>query len=174
MTTLSPCKFPLRGMCLKRDPHSLVKKNKYPIYPELADFIEINILNRFYEVKFCRMGLVDRIWFSEFSYCEVSIQWIRFQKILFMKFDYVTLTLDFFSKRVISQTGSIMPREVNRIPFRMRTSVFDWKILHEKYLTKNNANHQGPDFDDMSSFSPCEIEMQYNILILDVEHRLQK
>ena len=23
---------------------------------------------------------------------------------------------------------------------------------------KHNANHQGPDFDDMSSFFPCEID----------------
>jgi hypothetical protein len=34
--------------------------------------------------------------------------------------------------------------------------------------------NQRPDFDDMSSFFPCEIDMRFNILILDMERRLQK
>ena len=34
-----------------------------------------------------------------------------------------------------------------------------------------NSNIQGPDFDDMSSFFPCEIDdaIQYTLLILDME-----
>ena len=31
-------------------------------------------------------------------------------------------------------------------------------ILTSQFLTRSIASNQGPDFDDMSSFFPCEID----------------